>query len=152
VVELSHIDLAGFETDLGLLPGGRIKLVKSSQIDLNNLIRMPFGKAKYQTLSLTSPLNQTNHLFISTNLVSYYSVIFNRLYLLFYVHFKTKQKGSIIHILRENEISCTTTLRSEFSDGNLQVTSVCFHPEVTDILLAGYGNGELRLYHMNYCK
>jgi hypothetical protein len=76
VVELSHIDLAGFETDLGLLPGGRIKLVKSSQIDLNNLIRMPFGKAKYQTLSLTSPLNQTNHLFISTNLVSHYSVIF----------------------------------------------------------------------------
>lgn len=39
VVELSHVDLAGFETDLGLLPGGRIKLVKSSQIDLNNLIR-----------------------------------------------------------------------------------------------------------------
>ena len=80
-------------------------------------------------------------------------LIINKLgYELYNFHFKTKQKGSIIHILRENEISCTTTLRSEFSDGNLQVTSVCFHPEVTDILLAGYGNGELRLYHMNYCK
>lgn len=61
-------------------------------------------------------------------------------------------KGSIIHIVRENETSCTTTLRSEFSDGNLQVTYLSFHPEIQDILLAGYGNGELRLYHINYCK
>ena len=42
MVELNHVDLAGFETDLGLLPGGKIKLVKSSQIDLNNLIRLFF--------------------------------------------------------------------------------------------------------------
>ncbi len=48
-------------------------------------------------------------------------------------------KGSIIHILRENETSYTTTLRSEFSDGNLQVTAASFHPEIQDILLAGYG-------------
>jgi hypothetical protein len=69
VVELSHIDLAGFETDLGLLPGGRIKLVKSSQINLNSLIRMPYGKVKYQTLAMTSPSNQANHFFICTNIV-----------------------------------------------------------------------------------
>lgn len=69
VVELSHIDLAGFETDLGLLPGGRIKLVKSSQINLNNLVRMPYGKVRYQTLTMTSPSNQANHFFICTNIV-----------------------------------------------------------------------------------
>ena len=61
-------------------------------------------------------------------------------------------KGSIIHILRENETSYTTTLRSEFSDGNLQVTAASFHPEIQDVLLAGYGNGELRLYHINFCN
>ena len=39
IVELKNIDLNVFETDLGLLPGGKIKLVKSSQIPLNNLLR-----------------------------------------------------------------------------------------------------------------
>jgi hypothetical protein len=39
IVELKNIDLNVFETDLGLIPGGKIKLVKSSQIALNGLIR-----------------------------------------------------------------------------------------------------------------
>jgi hypothetical protein len=39
IVEIKNIDLNVFETDLGLMPGGKIKLVKSSQIPLNGLIR-----------------------------------------------------------------------------------------------------------------
>ena len=39
VVELKNVDLTIFETDLGLLPGGRIKLVKNSQISLNSFVR-----------------------------------------------------------------------------------------------------------------
>lgn len=70
VVELNHVDLAGFETDLGLLPGGRIKLVKSSQIDLRNFIS-PFGKDRFQTLSMACPINQTNNFYISTNMVTF---------------------------------------------------------------------------------
>jgi hypothetical protein len=54
--------------------------------------------------------------------------------------------------VRENETSNTSTLRSEFSENNLQVTCAAFHPEVEDLLLAGYGNGELRLYQTNFCK
>ena len=39
VVELKNVDFTVFETDLGLLPGGKIKLIKSSEIPLSNLIR-----------------------------------------------------------------------------------------------------------------
>ncbi len=34
-----------------------------------------------------------------------------------------------------------------FEDGVLEVTCIAFHHEVKEILLVGYGNGELRLYH-----
>jgi hypothetical protein len=70
IVELKNLDLNVFETDLGLLPGGKIKLVKSSQIMLNNIARSRFGKQFYHTINMTISPNQSNHLFISTNIVS----------------------------------------------------------------------------------
>ncbi|XP_065484414.1 cytoplasmic dynein 2 intermediate chain 1 isoform X3 [Caloenas nicobarica] len=36
VVELQKVDLAGSQTDLGLIPGGKVKLVHSSTVELNN--------------------------------------------------------------------------------------------------------------------
>ena len=39
VAELSHPDVAGSESDLGLSPGGKIKLIKSSTILLENPLR-----------------------------------------------------------------------------------------------------------------
>ncbi|KFP93212.1 WD repeat-containing protein 60, partial [Haliaeetus albicilla] len=36
VVELQKVDLAGSQTDLGLIPGGKVKLVHSSTMELNN--------------------------------------------------------------------------------------------------------------------
>ncbi len=41
-------------------------------------------------------------------------------------------------------------MKSNYSDGMLNVNTVSFHHEQTDLLLAGYGNGEIRLYHTNY--
>lgn len=76
VVELKNLDLSVFETDLGLLPGGRVKLVKSSQIVLNNVMRNRFGNS-YHTLSMTVAPNQSNHLFISTNIVILKTSSFN---------------------------------------------------------------------------
>jgi hypothetical protein len=34
----------------------------------------------------------------------------------------------------------------------LCVSCVAFHHELEDIMLAGYGNGEIRLYHKDYSK
>lgn len=36
------------------------------------------------------------------------------------------------------------------SDGLLTVKTVSFHPEISDILLVSYGNGEIRLYDVNF--
>ena len=53
VAELNHVELAGYETDLGLLPGGKIKLLKSSQINLNNLIRFLLYLSKIVLIKLS---------------------------------------------------------------------------------------------------
>ncbi|RNA22400.1 WD repeat-containing 60, partial [Brachionus plicatilis] len=68
VIEIKNSDLTVFETDLGLLPGGKLKLVKSSQIALNSIIWSPYGKTEYQTLNMTNSLLQPNHFFIATNI------------------------------------------------------------------------------------
>ena len=39
VAEITHPDFAGSESDLGLSPGGKIKLIKSSTIQLENPLR-----------------------------------------------------------------------------------------------------------------
>lgn len=74
IIEIKNSDLTVFETDLGLLPGGKLKLVKSSQILLNNIIWSPFGRTEYQTLNMTNSLLQPNHFYIATNIVK---LIFN---------------------------------------------------------------------------
>lgn len=37
-------------------------------------------------------------------------------------------------------------------DGLLTVKNVSFHHDMSDLLLATYGNGEIRLYDVNYGK
>ena len=63
-------------------------------------------------------------------------------------------KGQIIHISRKGNSFSSSLLKSEISgsDEMLYVNYVAFHPEVTDVLLAGYGNGEIRFYHKDYSK
>lgn len=61
-----------------------------------------------------------------------------------------KKKGQIIHISRKGGSFSTSIMKSNVSDGMLFVNCIAFHHELQDILLAGYGNGEIRLYHTNY--
>ena len=71
-------------------------------------------------------VRQTNSFFVNTNL------------------------GRIVHILRESDSSSVTTMKSVFDEADSEVTCLQFHHEVMDILLAGYGHGELRMYHVKY--
>ncbi|KAJ7403272.1 WD repeat domain 60 [Pitangus sulphuratus] len=70
VVELQKVDLAGSQTDLGLVPGGKVKLVHSSTMELNNSLfpkdvrqRMP------QTLTIKFLSSNPNHFVVGTNIV-----------------------------------------------------------------------------------
>ncbi|XP_072710794.1 cytoplasmic dynein 2 intermediate chain 1 isoform X2 [Ciconia boyciana] len=69
VVELQKADLAGSQTDLGLIPGGKVKLVHSSTMELNNSLfpkdvrqRMP------QTLTIKFLSSNPNHFIVGTNI------------------------------------------------------------------------------------
>ena len=60
------------------------------------------------------------------------------------------KKGQIIHITRKGSSFSTSIMKSNYADSQLFVNNVAFHHELQDLLLAGYGNGEIRLYHINY--
>ncbi|XP_072364341.1 cytoplasmic dynein 2 intermediate chain 1 isoform X4 [Scyliorhinus torazame] len=69
VVELQKADFAGSLTDLGLIPGGKIKLIHSSSIEVNsflprNLVQL--GSPK--TLSIRFLPSDPNHFFIGTDI------------------------------------------------------------------------------------
>ena len=66
--------------------------------------------------------------------------------------FNFQLKGQIIHIDRKGSSFSSSIMKSNVSDGMLSVNNVAFHHELQDLLLAGYGNGEIRLYHIDYGK
>ncbi|XP_051872002.1 cytoplasmic dynein 2 intermediate chain 1 isoform X2 [Pristis pectinata] len=69
VVELQKADLAGSLTDLGLIPGGKMKLIHSSAIDTisffpRNLLQL----GRPRTLSIKFLPSDPNHFFIGTDI------------------------------------------------------------------------------------
>ncbi|XP_078088721.1 cytoplasmic dynein 2 intermediate chain 1 isoform X2 [Mustelus asterias] len=69
VVELQKADLAGSLTDLGLIPGGKIKLIHSSSIDVNSFFpRNLMQLGPPQTLSIRFLPSDPNHFFIGTDI------------------------------------------------------------------------------------
>uniref|UniRef100_UPI00398E4727 cytoplasmic dynein 2 intermediate chain 1 isoform X2 n=1 Tax=Pristiophorus japonicus TaxID=55135 RepID=UPI00398E4727 len=69
VVELQKADLAGSLTDLGLIPGGKIKLIHSSSINVNSFFpRNLMQLGPPQTLSIRFLPSDPNHFFIGTDI------------------------------------------------------------------------------------
>ncbi len=103
---------------------------------INWIKRTVFGRCEYQTWNMAVSSEKKNHFFISTNI------------------------GQIIHIERKGKSFSSSVMKTNYSDlgdfpdlladGLLNVKTVCFHHEFADILLACYGNGEIRLYDVNF--
>ncbi|XP_041041045.1 cytoplasmic dynein 2 intermediate chain 1 isoform X4 [Carcharodon carcharias] len=69
VVELQKTNLAGSLTDLGLIPGGKIKLIHSSSIEVNSFFpRNLMQLGPPQTLSIRFLPSDPNHFFIGTDI------------------------------------------------------------------------------------
>ncbi|XP_067864101.1 cytoplasmic dynein 2 intermediate chain 1 isoform X6 [Heptranchias perlo] len=69
VVELQKADLAGSLTDLGLIPGGKVKLIHSSSIDVSSFFpRNLMQLGSPQTLSIRFLPSDPNHFFIGTDI------------------------------------------------------------------------------------
>ncbi|XP_037241788.1 cytoplasmic dynein 2 intermediate chain 1 isoform X1 [Falco rusticolus] len=69
VVELQKVDLAGSQTDLGLIPGGKVKLVHSSTMELNNSFFPKDVRQRIpQTLTIKYLSSNPNHFIVGTNI------------------------------------------------------------------------------------
>ncbi|KAJ8306901.1 hypothetical protein KUTeg_014985 [Tegillarca granosa] len=70
VAEIAHPDMAGSEMDLGLSPGGRVKLVKSSFIKLDNPQRDGKVGGNLRTFEMQISPYDPNHYYVGTDLGS----------------------------------------------------------------------------------
>lgn len=67
VVELERANCAGSESDLGLSPGGKIKLIRSSSISLHSPLRGLQNEMTFQALILRFLPHDPNHVYIGTD-------------------------------------------------------------------------------------
>ncbi|KAM6375735.1 cytoplasmic dynein 2 intermediate chain 1 [Alca torda] len=126
VVELQKVDLAGSQTDLGLIPGGKVKLVHSSTMELNNSLfpkdvrqRMP------QTLAIKFLPSNPNHFIVGTNI------------------------GLVGHSTRHDLKVLPKLFRPQ--EGGLRsisINTIDFFPFGKPLFLVGCSDGSIRLHQM----
>ncbi|CAI9598884.1 unnamed protein product, partial [Staurois parvus] len=128
VVELRKVDLAGSQSDLGLIPGGKVKLIHSSSIDLID----KFFRKDVLTLGLPETMNikffpqDSNHFVIGTDI------------------------GILTHGTRYGLIEPPvqyTSLHSKLRPS--KVTAIDFSPFAVPAFLAGCTDGCIRLHTMS---
>ncbi|KAM6413160.1 cytoplasmic dynein 2 intermediate chain 1 [Pluvialis apricaria] len=126
VVELQKVDLAGSQTDLGLIPGGKVKLVHSSTMELNNSLfpkdvrqRMP------QTLTIKFLPSNPNHFIVGTNI------------------------GLVGHSTR-HDLKVLPKLFKPQESGlrSISVNTIDFFPFGKPLFLVGCSDGSIRLHQM----
>ncbi|KAM6282557.1 cytoplasmic dynein 2 intermediate chain 1 isoform 2-T2 [Porphyrio hochstetteri] len=126
VVELQKVDLAGSQTDLGLVPGGKVKLVHSSTMGLNNSLfpkdvrqRMP------QMLTMKFLSSNPNHFIIGTNI------------------------GLVGHGTRHNLRVVPKLFRPQESGlRSISINAIDFSPFGKPLFLVGCSDGSIRLHQM----
>ncbi|XP_048196509.1 cytoplasmic dynein 2 intermediate chain 1 isoform X4 [Perognathus longimembris pacificus] len=127
VVELPKADIAGSMSDLGLLPGGRIKLVHSSVIQLGNSLHWKDSEfwGPTQTLSVKFLPSDSNHFIVGTDL------------------------GLISHGTRQ-DLRVSPKLFKPQQPGirPVKVNVIDFSPFGESIFLAGCSDGSIRLHQL----
>ncbi|XP_010295560.1 PREDICTED: WD repeat-containing protein 60 [Phaethon lepturus] len=126
VVELQKVDLAGSQTDLGLIPGGKVKLVHSSTMELNNSLfpkdvrqRMP------QTLTIKFLSSNPNHFIVGTNI------------------------GLVGHGTRHDLKLFPKLFRPQESGlRSISINAIDFFPFGKPLFLVGCSDGSIRLHQM----
>ncbi|ESP02269.1 hypothetical protein LOTGIDRAFT_199790 [Lottia gigantea] len=121
VTEIPSPDSAGSEVDLGLSPGGKIKLVKSSTIKLNSPLKLDKGDS-LQAFEFKLSTCDLNHFYVGTD------------------------TGYVIHGVRFGS-SAFPRGHTSVIDTPLKVNSIDFSPFGYSYLLAGCSDGSIHLYH-----
>ncbi|XP_074938488.1 cytoplasmic dynein 2 intermediate chain 1 [Phalacrocorax aristotelis] len=126
VVELQKVDLAGSQTDLGLIPGGKVKLVHSSTMELNNSLfpkdvrqRMP------RTVTMKFLSSNPNHFIVGTNI------------------------GLVGHGTRHDLKVLPKLFRPKESRlRSMSINTIDFFPFGKPLFLVGCSDGSIRLHQM----
>ncbi|KAM9387655.1 cytoplasmic dynein 2 intermediate chain 1 [Phaethornis superciliosus] len=126
VVELQKVDLAGSQTDLGLIPGGKVKLVHSSTMELNNSL---FPKDLRQRMPLTQTIkflsSNPNNFVVGTNI------------------------GLVAHGTRHDFKVFPKLFRPQESGlRSTSINAIDFFPFGKPLFLVGCSDGSIRLHQM----
>jgi hypothetical protein len=108
----------GSESDLGLIPNGRVKLVWGAALDT---MRSSPDSIPVQTLCVRFHSTDTNHIFLGTD------------------------EGTVVHCTRYSRRPIPRLYRSHCP---CDVTSLSFSPWQPDYFLASYSNGNISLYNI----
>ncbi|KAK7881757.1 hypothetical protein WMY93_030166 [Mugilogobius chulae] len=130
VVELPKANEAGSQTDLGLRPGGKVKLLHSSSLSVaDRMTHKARNTEPMQTLQLKLLPTDPNHFFIGTNMGIVHHGTSHGLKALpkFYRYQETKEKP-------------------------VDINSLCFSPFRQDLFMVGCGDGCIRLHAVNQEK
>lgn len=125
VVELPKASEAGSQTDLGLRPGGKVKLLHSSSLSIADRVspHKAVKTAPFQTLQLKFLPIDSNHFFIGTNM-------------------------GIVHHGTSHGLK-TLPKFYRYQEGEVRpvdVNSINFSPFRGDLFLVGCGDGSIRLH------
>ncbi|CAF3784030.1 unnamed protein product [Rotaria magnacalcarata] len=121
VVELMQSDEAGSIADLGLKPGGRVRMTQTSSIQIKQSIHM--ARDSIQAYDLSCPSSDFDNLYVASN------------------------ANAVYHMTRHGEMGSPAKLRISSDLGSqIEVTCLSFNPLVSKLLLVGTGHGQLNLY------
>ncbi|CAH1241722.1 WDR60 [Branchiostoma lanceolatum] len=122
VIEVSRSSFDASETDLGLTPGGLIKIVKSSSVNLQKLSRKANLSGPMSARCLQLHLTDPNHFFIGTDM------------------------GYILHMVRHGGRALPGLYTTEHETVT-EVAAMDFCPFGFDYFLVVCGDGSVRLYN-----
>ncbi|CAF4506430.1 unnamed protein product, partial [Rotaria sp. Silwood2] len=121
VVELMQSDEAGSIADLGLKPGGRVRMTQTSSIQIKQSIHM--ARDSIQAYDLSCPISDVDNLYVASN------------------------ANAVYHMTRYGEMGSPSKLRiSSDIESQIEVTCLAFNPIINKLLLVGTGHGQLNLY------
>eukprot|EP00118_Oscarella_pearsei_P012676 m.95335 g.95335 ORF g.95335 m.95335 type:complete len:994 (+) comp36846_c0_seq5:51-3032(+) len=125
VVELNKPDPAGSESDLGLVPGGRVKLVPSASIVIQTPTRLASClPLHFRPFELDFSPDDPNHFYVATNL------------------------GCVLHGVRYGG-RATPRMYKGFVDIAIDVRTVDVSPFSGSYFLAGCSDGSIRLHSVH---
>uniref|UniRef100_A0A3B3ZFG0 Uncharacterized protein n=1 Tax=Periophthalmus magnuspinnatus TaxID=409849 RepID=A0A3B3ZFG0_9GOBI len=132
VVELPKTNVAGSPTDLGLRPGGKVKLLHSSTLSVVDSVTSHAGRkssAHLQMLRLKFLPTDSNHFFIGTNM------------------------GTVHHGTSHGLKALPKFYRDlEGNEKPVDINSISFSPFRQDLFLVGCGDGCIRLHSVSQEK